>query len=85
MSTLDNQIDMFGNKKAYAPRAGASYYYMRHRYDRILSELRSVVEPYVECGYDAHQIQDELKKQGMTLVLLNNIETVISTIIGEQS
>ena len=57
---------------------------IRHRYDSILNELRSVVEPYVECGYDAQQIKDELRKQGSTLDSLNNINLVISTIIGEQ-
>lgn len=61
-------------------------YIIRHRYDRILSELRSVIEPYVEVGYDAQQIKDELRKlDSDCIVSLNNIETVISTILGEQA
>jgi len=82
-----NGCDSVNYKGEHVPYNGRGHrhYYVRHQYDSILSELRSLVEPFVEVGFDAQQIREELHKQGHTLVLTNNIETVISTILGEQS
>ncbi len=71
-------------EKAHLPQTNHRYHVVQHHYDSILSNLRVLVEPYVEVGFDAQQIKQELHKQGHSLVLTHNIETVISTIIGEQ-
>jgi len=41
------------------PRAH-TYHEMSHRKTSLMNELIATCEPYVECGFDAHQIQVDL-------------------------
>lgn len=64
--------------------SGHTYYWMRHRNMSILNKLARVTGPYVKCGYDAHQIQDELRKETGFTPSLEQLELAISINLGEQ-
>jgi len=83
MSTIDTCTNYKGEVTGYTPRHN-SYYWMQHRADRIQDNLKAIITPYVEVGFDAQQIQQELHAQGERLVPTGQIESVISIILGEQ-
>ena len=84
MSTLDTCTNYKGEVTGYTPRKN-SYYWMQHRADSIQSRLKRDIAPYVECGFDAQQIKEELAKHGQRLITIGQIESVISIILGEQA
>ena len=48
------------------------------------NSLKEFIEPFVEVGFDAQQIKEELGYAGLRLVPLGHIESIISIIVGEQ-
>lgn len=72
------------NNDHLMPHTTHRHFWMQHRANRIQNELKAIIEPYVEVGFDAHQIKEELAKQGERLVPIGHIESVISIILGEQ-
>lgn len=67
----------------HLPRTNHRYYLMHHYTKVLQSNLKATVEQYVKVGFDAYQIQDELKKQRQTIAR-GQLDLLISQILGEQ-
>ena len=84
MSTIDTAINYKGEITSYTGN-NKCYYLMQHRADIIQRELIDFIEPFVEVGFDAEQILQELHYQRRTLITLGQVNSIISIILGEQS
>lgn len=77
-----DSVNYKGQVTGYGEVQGGKHYMMQHRMDVIQRKLTDFIEPYVECGFGAEQIKQELEYQGETLVSLGQINAIIKKLLG---